>query len=75
MPPLDTALAAAAPADMDVELPVDGTAWNLHLELLRRVGFFQGTTALGADRGQRRLVDLVDLSGRRRRAVGFGPVV
>ena len=64
-----------AQADVDVELPVDGLAWDLDLELLGDVGFVQGAAALGARAGQGRLMDLVNLLGARRLAVGLGAVI
>src|SRR5262249_59950027 len=69
------ALALAAPADVDVELPVDGPARDLDLELLGDVGFVQRAAAVGAAVRQRRLVDLVDLLGVGREPVGLGAVV
>jgi hypothetical protein len=44
-------------------------------ELLSDVGFVEGTAAVGADLGQRCLVDLVDLLGGRGLAVGLGAIV
>ena len=72
---LNPALALATPADVDVELPVDGLARDLDLVLLGDVGFVEGAAAVGADSGQGRLVDLVDLLGAGRLAVGLGAVV
>ena len=60
---------------MDVELAVDGLARDLDLELLGDVGFVERAAAVGAGVGQGRLVDLVDLFGRRRLAMGLGAVV
>jgi hypothetical protein len=48
MTPLNTAFALAAPADVDVELPVDGLAGDLDLELLGDMGFVERAAALGA---------------------------
>src|SRR5262249_4288275 len=75
MAPLDAATALTAAADVDVELPVDGLARDLHLELLGDVGLIEGAAAVRADVGQGRLVDLVDLFGVGRLAVGLGAVV
>jgi hypothetical protein len=75
MAPLNPAAALAAPPDVYVELPVDGLARDLDLELLGDVGFVQGAAALGARAGQRRLMNLVDLVRCRRLAVGLGAVV
>jgi hypothetical protein len=75
MAPLDAAPALTAPADVDVELPVDGLARDLHLELLGDVGLVERAATVGAGVGQGRLVDLVNLFGARRLAVGLGPVV
>src|SRR5205814_561612 len=72
MAPLNTAVALAALADVDVELPVDGLARDLDLELLGDVGFVERAAAAGADIGQWCLVDLVDLVGGGRLAVGLG---
>src|SRR5262249_27567639 len=73
--PLDAATALPAPADVDVELPVDGLARDLDLELPGDVRFAQGAAASGAGVGQVLLVDLVDLIGAGRLAVGLGAVV
>ena len=75
MASLNPPVALPALADVDVELPVDGPARDLDLELLGDVGLVQGAAAAGASAGQRRLVDLVDLFGVRRLAVGLGAVV
>src|SRR5262249_14358502 len=45
---------------------------GIDLELLGDVGFFQGAAAIGAGVRQVRLVDLVDLFGAGRLAVGLG---
>jgi hypothetical protein len=75
MASLNAAVAVLALADVDVELPVDRLTRDLHLELLGYVGFAEGSAAVGAAVRQRRLVDLVDLFGARRLAVGLGAVV
>ena len=62
-------------ADGDVELPVNGLARDLDLELLGDVGFVERPTAVGAHVRQPRLVDLIDLVGAGRLAVGLGAVV
>ena len=62
--------ALTALPDMDVELPVDGLARDLDLELLGDVGLFERPAAGGADAWQERLVGFVDLVGRRRLPVG-----
>jgi hypothetical protein len=67
--------ALTALADVDVELPVDGLARDLHLELLGDMGFVEGAAAVGAEVWQGRLEDLVDLFGAGRLAVGLGAVV
>src|SRR5262249_8838168 len=64
-----------APADVDVELPVDGPARDLDRELLSDVGLVEWGAAVGASLGQRRLVDFVDLFWAGRLAVGLGAVV
>jgi hypothetical protein len=69
MAPLNPAVALPALADVDVELPVDGLARDLDLVLLGDVSLVEGGAAIGADHGQRRLVDLVDLLGGRRWAL------
>src|SRR5262249_11252207 len=74
MASLHAALALAALADVDVELPVNGLPRDLDLELLGDVGFVERATAAGAAVGQRRLMDLVDLFGAWRLAVGFDAV-
>ena len=75
MAPLDATVALTALADVDVELPVDGLARDLDLELLGDVGFVQGAAAVGAHSGQGRLMDLVNLFGGRRLTVGLGAVI
>jgi hypothetical protein len=72
VPPLN---AATAPADVDVELAVNGLARDLDLVLMSDVGLVEGSAAVGATLGQRRLVDLVDLFWRRRLAVRLGAVI
>ena len=72
---LNPTMALAAPADVDVELPVNGLPRDLDLELLCDIGLAEGAAAVGADVGQRRLVDLVDLFGAGRLAMGLGAVV
>src|SRR5262245_28792957 len=74
MPPLDPKAALSALADVDVELAVDGLARDLDLELLGDVGLVERAAAVGAALKQRRLVNLVDLFGAGRPALGFGPV-
>ncbi len=69
------ALALTALTDVDVELAVDGFAWNLHLELLGDVSFVEGSAAVRAGAGQGRLVNLVDLFGGRWLAVGLGAII
>src|SRR5262249_4316655 len=73
--PLNAAVAGLALPDVDVELPVGGLARDLDLELLGDVGLVQGTAAVRANVGQGRLVNLVDLFGAGRLAVGLGAVV
>jgi hypothetical protein len=48
-----------------------GLARDLDLELLGDVGFVEWAAAVGADLGQRCLVDLVDLFGGRGLALGL----
>src|SRR5437588_11680369 len=69
---LNPAVALPALADVDVELPVDGLARDLDLELLSDVGFVEGAAAIGAGVGQGRLVNLVDLFGAGRLAMCLG---
>jgi hypothetical protein len=52
MAPLDAAAALTAPADVDVELPVDGLARDLDLELLGYVGLVQGLPQSGQTSGK-----------------------
>src|SRR5262249_2684124 len=75
MASLDPAAAPTALADVDVELPVDGLARDLHLVLLGDMGLVERAAAVGADVGQARLVNLVDLFGAGWLAVGLGAVV
>jgi hypothetical protein len=75
MPSLHTAVAPSALGDVDVELPVDGLARDLDLELPGDVCLVQRAAAIGAAVRQRCLVDLVDLLGAGRLPVGLGAVV
>jgi hypothetical protein len=75
MASLDPTVALTALADVDVELPVNGLARDLDLELLGNMGFVKGPAAVGAGVGQGRPVDLVDLLGAGRLAVALGAVV
>src|SRR5262249_34413297 len=75
MAALHPAVAPAAPGDVTVALPVDGLARDLDLDLLGDVGLVQGAAAVGAGVGQGRLVDLVNLFGAGRLAVGLGAVI
>jgi hypothetical protein len=75
MAPLNTAFAVAAPADVDIELAVDGLARDLDLVLLGYMRLVERATAIGAVVWQRRIVDLVNLLGAGRLAVGLGAVV
>src|SRR5262249_12434661 len=60
---------------VDVELAVDRFARDLDLKLLGGVRLVERTTAVGAAVRQRCLVDLIDLFGAGRLAVGLGAVV
>jgi hypothetical protein len=75
MASLNPAVAPAALPDVDVELPVDGLARDLHLELVGDVGLVERPTAVGASIWQGRLVNLIDLVGGGWLAVGLGAVV
>jgi hypothetical protein len=75
MASLNAAAALTALADVNVELPVNGLARNLHLELLGDMGFVEWAATIGADLWQRCFVDLVDLFGGRWLAVSLGSVV
>src|SRR5262249_36318280 len=59
MASLNAAMALTTLADMNVELPMNGLAWDLHLELLGDVRFVEGSAAVRADGGQGRLLDFV----------------
>jgi hypothetical protein len=72
---LDASPAAAAVADVDVELAVDRPPRDLDLVLSVDVGLLDGAAAVGARAGQRRVAGLGDLLGGRREAVGLGAVV
>src|SRR5262249_55679667 len=73
--PRDPTVALAGLADVEVELPVDGLARDLDLELLGGVGLVERTAAVGAAVRQRCLVDFIDLFGAGRLAVGLGAVI
>src|SRR5262249_2587449 len=60
---LEALVAAAAAADMDVELAMDGAARDLDLVLVGDVGSLDRPAALGAGPRQRCLVDFVDVGG------------
>src|SRR5262249_54520980 len=72
-PALEALVAAAAAADMDVDLAMDGAARDLDLVLVRDVDLLDGPTAARADIGQRRLVDFVDVG--RWLPMGLGAVI
>jgi hypothetical protein len=65
----------AALTDVDVELPVDGPAGDLDLELLGDVRRVEWAAAVGAALRQRCLVDLIDLVGGGQLAMRLGAVV
>ena len=69
---MNAALELATLTDVDIELPVDGLARDLDLELLGDVRLVERTAAVGAAVRQQRLVNLIDLFEGRRLAVGFG---
>src|SRR5262249_24705196 len=70
MASLTPTVALTALAEVAVELPVNGLARDLDLELMGDVGLVERASAVGADLGQRCLVDLVDLFGAGRLPVG-----
>ena len=73
MPALEALVAAAAAADVDVELPVNGLARDLDLVLVRDVGFLDRPAAAGANRGEGCVVDFVDVG--RGLPMGLGAVI
>ena len=75
MAPLNPAAALTAPPDVDVELPVDGLARDVDLELLGDVGLVERTAAIGAAVRQGRLMNLVDLVRGWRLPMGLRAVV
>jgi hypothetical protein len=75
MAPLNAALAVTAPTDVDVELAVDGLARDLDVELLGYVRLVERAAAVEAAVRQQRLVNLINLLGGGRLAVGLGAVV
>src|SRR5437867_1121040 len=75
MPSLQAALTTVAPADVDIELAMDGLAWDLDLILLLNVGFLDGTAAIRTALRQGSLIGFVDLLGRRRRPMPLVAVV
>jgi hypothetical protein len=75
MASLHATMALTALTDVDVELPVDGLARDLDLELPGDAGFIERSAAVRADIRQGRLVNLVDLFGGRWLAVGLGAIV
>jgi hypothetical protein len=75
MASLHSTVTLTAMANVDAELPVNGLARDLDLELLGDMGFVQETAAVGAEVGQGRLVNLVDLLGAGRLPVGLGSVI
>src|SRR5579884_2491789 len=70
---LHAAATLPAAADVNVELTVDRPTRDLDLVLMVDVRLVDGTAAVGAGVGQRRLVGFVDLLGRL--AMGLGAVV
>src|SRR5262249_3812573 len=75
MAPVNAAGALTALADVDVELPVNGLARHLDLKLLSDVRRVERAATAGADLGQRCLINLIYLFGRRWPPVGLGAVV
>ena len=75
MASLNPTVALAAPTDMDVELAMNGLAWDFDLELLGDVGFVEGSAAVRTLVGQGRLVNLVDLVGGWGLTVGLSAIV
>jgi hypothetical protein len=73
--PLNATTALTALTELEVELALNGLAREIDLELVGDVGLVKWTAAVGADPGQRCLMDLVDLVGSGRLAVGLGAVV
>ncbi len=73
MAALHAAATLPAAADVNVELTVDRPTRDLDLVLMVDVRLVDGTAAVGAGVGQRRLVGFVDLLGRL--AMGLGAVV
>jgi len=61
-------------ADRDRELPHDGPAGNIHLELLCSAGFDQAPPAMRAGIRQQNLVAFADLFGRGLWAICVGAV-
>ena len=72
---MNATLTVTALADVNVELPVNGLARDLDLELLRNVGFVQGAAAVGANVRQGGLVRLVYLVERGWLAVRLGAII
>ena len=64
MAALNPALALPTTADMHVELAVNRPAWNLDLVLVIDAGFLDGSAAVRASLGKRRLIGFIDLLGR-----------
>jgi hypothetical protein len=69
-----TKVDVGGPSHMDVELAMDRPPRDLHLILVGDVALLHGPAALGADLGQWRLVDLVDLPTRRWLAMALAAV-
>ena len=74
VPAPEAATAAVAAADVDVELPDDGLAGDVGLELGGDFGLDDGAAAAGAGVGEWGLEDLVDAVGGGRRSVAVGAV-
>src|SRR5262249_9809412 len=75
MASLNSTVAVTAVTDMNVELAVEGFTWDLHLELLSDVCFVEWAATIGASVRQRCFVNLVDLFGAWRLAVGLRAIV
>jgi hypothetical protein len=73
VPALESLVAAAAAADMDVELAMNGASRDLDLVLVRDVGFLDWPAAAGANRGEGCLVDFVEMG--RWLPMGLGAIV
>ena len=75
MPALNAFLTGTTAPDVDVELTVKCFAYDFRLKLLSDFGFVDSTTAIRTAIGQGSFVDLANVFGGRRLAMGLRAII